>query len=797
MKQFSFVLLLLCSTTAFPQFSLSTNPDILTRNWTARWISMPGLERQTEAVLHFRKSIELADVPDSFVIHVSADNRYQLFVNGILVSRGPARGDQRHWRFETVDIAAHLQIGTNVLAAVVWNYGDIRPQAQMSHETAFILMGDTDTEAIANSDRSWKVWHKSSYGLIPSNEFGLNTYYVVGPGEIIDGNSYPTGWNRTDFEEEDWQDAMTLEPGHPRGTGTGANWMLVPRKIPPMIEVPLEPGLVRRVNEEPTAFRPGEESDILLPNSTTTFIIDQERLVTAYPEIGMSGGKDAQVTFTYAEAMVGEGNAWEMPSRKAHRDSVTDREVVGNYDVFISNGKSNQHYSPLWWRTWRYLKVKIMTKSDTLHLDQIGGIETRYPLEAAASFTTNYPRIDEIWKVGWRTAQLCAHETYVDCPYYEQLQYVGDTRIQALVSLYVSGDDRLVRKAITDFEDSRIPDGLTQSRYPCATEQIIPTYSLFWISMIHDYWMLRDDPAFIEQHLTGVESVIDWYLGYVSSNGMLAPHPWWNFVDWAKEWRWSEETGFGGVPPGNDSHSSMFTLQLIYTLQQAAELMQEFGNKAEAARYDDYLIVLRDAAYKAYFDEERGLFADTPLKQSFSQHANILAILTDAIPSYKQSALMEKILGDSTLTQATFYFRFYLNRALVKTDMQDRYIQELQPWVDMLDLGLTTFAEKPEPTRSDCHAWSASPNYEFLATVCGIRPATPGFSSVSIMPNMGPIRQAKASMPHPKGMIEVDFARRGKYGILADITLPEGLEGEFVFRNRRIELQSGRNRIEW
>lgn len=758
---------------------------------------MPGMERQTEAVLHVRKSIELAEVPGRFVIHVSADNRYQLFVNGTLVSRGPARGDQRHWRFETVDISAQLVSGQNVIAAVVWNFGDIRPQAQMSHETAFILMGDTDAEAIANTDRSWKVWQNTDYGLIPSNEFGLNTYYVVGPGEVIDGNSYPTGWNTRGFEEEDWQEAMTLEPGHPRGTGTGANWMLVPRKIPQMIEVPLEPGVVRQVNGEAASFRLGAEPGIFLPNTKTTLIIDQENLVTAYPGIKMSGGKNAQVTYTYAEAMVGEGRAWEMPSRKAHRDSVSGKDVIGNYDVFISNGEAEQYYSPLWWRTWRYLKVEVVTQDDTLYLDQIGGQETRYPLEAEASFTTNYPRIDEIWKVGWRTAQLCAHETYVDCPYYEQLQYVGDTRIQALVSLYVSGDDRLVRKAITDFEDSRIPDGLTQSRYPCATEQIIPTYSLFWISMLHDYWMLRDDPAFVEQHLSGVESVLDWYLGYVASSGMLNPHPWWNFVDWANEWKWSAETGFGGVPPGNDSHSSIFTLQLIYTLQQASELMREFGNSAEAARYEDYLIVLRDAAHKAYFDEERGLFADTPLRETFSQHANILAILTDAIPDYQQPALMEKILNDSSLTQATFYFRFYLNRALLKTSMHDRYVSELQPWVEMLDLGLTTFAEKPEPTRSDCHAWSASPNYELLATVCGIRPASPGFSSVSISPNMGPIRQAKASMPHPMGMIDVDLVRRGKAGILATITLPEGLEGEFVFRDRRMELRSGKTRIEW
>lgn len=796
MKSILSLLCLLLTAPLFSQIHLSTNPDILTRNWEARWISHPDIQRQAEAVIHFRKSFDLAATPDSFIVHVSADNRYILYVNGEKIGRGPARGDQRHWRFETYDLAEYLNQGQNVIAAVVWNFGDLRPQAQMSHETAFIVQGDTKSSSIANTDQSWKCWQNEKYGLIDPADFQLYCYFVVGPGEVMDGNHLPQGWTQTDFQDDAWKEPRRLEPGHPRGTGTGANWMLVPRQIPQMMEKPIATGVLRQLNGS-TLYTRLDSSDqgMVLPNTTATLLIDQEELVTAYPIVCMSRGAGSRIRLTYAEATFGEGEPWELADRKAHRDSIEGTTVVGNYDEIISNGESDQAYSPLWWRTWRYLKLDITTGEDTLFLDHIGGLETRYPFEAHATFEAPGHRLDEIWKVGWRTAQLCGHETYVDCPYYEQLQYVGDTRIQALISLYVSGDSRLMKRSINDFADSFTPDGLTQSRYPCATEQIIPPYSLFWVSMLHDYWMHVDDPEFVREHLRGVEQVLYWYLSYVNEQDLLGAHPWWNFVDWS--WSWPAGQRYGGVPPGNETHSSILTLQLIYTLQQAADLMERFGRVEKGEEYRNMVIHLRDAAYRAYFEQEKGLFADTPEKNSYSQHANILAILTDAIPAYQQPAMLEQILTDTTLTQATFYFRFYLTRAMVKTNTHDRYLQELNPWREMLDLGLTTFAEKPEPTRSDCHAWSASPNYEFLATVCGIRPAREGFSSVLIAPELGDLRSVKASMPHPLGEISVNFVKRGEVGILAEITLPEGLEGEFVFRDQAKYLRSGSSRIEW
>ena len=126
--------------------------------------------------------------------------------------------------------------------------------------------------------------------------------------------------------------------------------------------------------------------------------------------------------------------------------------------------------------------------------------------------------------------------------------------------------------------------------------------------------------------------------------------------------------------------------------------------------------------------------------------------------------------------------------------MGDRYLDLLGPWRTMVSLGLTTWAEQPEPTRSDSHAWSAHPNFDLLRIVAGIRPASPGFATVSIEPNLGFLDHVKASQPHPNGTIEVEFtstaAKRD-----AEIRLPANVSGELVWLGKKYPLHGGQQSI--
>ena len=759
----------------------------------ALWIYPPGVAGSEAGVYHFRRVITLAEKPATFVVHVSADNRYRLFVNGESVSSGPQRSDLMHWRYETVDLAPQLRAGRNVLAALVWNWGDQKPVAQFSRQTAFLLQGDGPREAVVNSSTQWKVLRNPGYGWLPVAGAAVGGYYAAPPGEAIDAQRYPWGWEQLDYADSAWPAAAAgagpaarrtqLRASNPFGEAGG--WQLVPRSIPAMEETPIRIEQVRRTQGVRTdgSFLRGTGDLVVPPNAHAVLLLDQGHLTNAFTVLDAGAGAGSVIAVVYAEALK------DANGNKGNRAEIDGKTIAGVRDEFRPDGGSRRRFQTLWFRTYRYVQLEITTSAEPLRIHDLHGIFVGYPFELAASFSSDLAWLSDLWEIDWRGARLCAWETYFDTPYYEQLQYVGDTRIQALITLYMSHDDRLVRQALEHFDLSRIPEGITASRYPSDLGQYIPTFSPIWVAMVHDYWMHRDDPEYVRRFLPGIRSVVSWFEGRLDDTGMLGPIPWWPYVDWARGWD-------RGVPPGGtDGHSTVISLQFVYALQRAAELERALGLPAMADHDSDLAEHVRAATRARAWDPVRRLFRDTPGGGTYSQQANVMAVLTDAVAPAEQSALMERLLSDGSLTQSTYYFSYYQFEALRKAGLGDRYVEQLAPWHGMLQLGLTTVPETPEPTRSDSHAWSAHPNYGLLATVLGVRPAEPGFRTVRIAPHFGPLRRAEGRIPHPRGDIVVRFERTEDGGLRGEVTLPEGLTGVVEWKGKELPLRPGRQQV--
>ena len=780
-----FVIFVCVNFGTFSQVSTQINPKLLHETWSAKWITCPKISGNEYGVYLFRKSFQFDTVPKQFIVHVSADNRYKLFVNGQYVCNGPARGDLMKWHFETIDIAPYLNKGKNVIGAVVWNFSWQRPVAQFSDKTGFIIQGNSVLENKINSDKSWYVLNDIAYEPLSIN---LNQ---VGPGEKFNGFKHPWGWLTINFDESNWINANEMQSGIPllsiKESGSPESHLLLPSDIPQMEMITQHFAKIRRSNLQdiPEKFLTGSGVITIPANITVKILFDQGKLTNAYPVLIYSNGKNSEIKLTYAESLIDEKN------EKGNRNVIDGKHIMGNQDLIISNGELDQSYEPLWFRTFRYVEMEIKTNDKPLIINDFHSIFTGYPLHEKAYFQCDDSTLSDIWKVGWQTQRLCAVETFFDCPYYEQLQYVGDTRIQCLTSYYVSGDTMLMRNAISSLNDSRLSFGLTQSRYPSRDVQIIPPFSLLWIAMVSDYQNLCGDNKFVKTMIPGILGVLQWYESKIDSTGMIGPCEWWNFVDWTRSNGWHD-----GIPPGLvESHSSIINLQFVYALQKASEIFKANNKMEQAEYYSNLGEKVKLAVYGSCFDKNKGLIADLPEKTTFSQHANLLAVITNTISVEDQKQIMDKVLSDKSLAQCTYYFRFYLAEAIEKAGMADQYINQLEPWKQMLDLGLTTFSEQPEPTRSDCHAWSASPLYYFLSMVCGIKPNESGFKSVMVEPNLGKLKWVEATMPHVKGDIKVSFQNVDKNELKGKIILPESLSGIFVWHGNTIKLKGGVNNI--
>ncbi len=782
-------------------------PDPPHHDWHASWITDPAAPLREPLVLHFRRTLTLAAIPAHYVVRVSADNRFILYVNGQRIGDGPARGDLAHWRYERYDLAPYLHTGQNLIAATVWNWGVYAPIAQFSNRTAFLLESEAVGENSISTPKDWLVQEDPGRTPLPRSTLTYTAYYAAGPGEKVDAAKTDWSWDAQTVSGQ-W-----LRPGDPMresaypGTNrahsadaTGDNpWALVPDTLPHQQYTTVSPGRIVRVDsiaaEQPGLTKFPASPVTLPPHTHVHLLLDRRTLTTVYPDLTVSGGKGSTIWLTYSEAL------YDNHGHKGDRDALTytdakgivhPRRALGLRDEFLPDGGDRRTFQPLWWRTWRYLSLDITTGNQPLTLDSLTSHFTAYPFVERATFTSPDPDLAKIWQISWRTARLDAHETYMDTPYYEQLQYIGDTRIQALISYAVTGDDRLAIQALRAFNDSRIPEGITRSRYPSSLPQNIPTFSLLWVGMLHDYWMYRPNPAPVRNSLPGVRGVLGWFAKHQQPDGLLNNLPWWSFIDWVPS---------GETPTYSRSgESCITTLEYLGALKNAADLEHALGDPVFAARDSQRAAHVRSGIYRQCWDASRGLLADNPDKAVFSQQANILGVLYDVIPAADQKPVLRKMLAiqpgttPNGVLSASYYFRFYLSRALDHAGMADDYLQSIEPWRQLLKLHFSTWPETPGVTRSDSHAWSAHPIYDLLTLVAGIEPASPGFRTVRIAPHLGSLPSLTATFPHPNGEIRVEY-RRTSSGLRASITLPAGLSGSFVYSGRSLPLHHGVNRI--
>ncbi len=783
-------------------------PWVEAAGWPAFWLhhqAAPSEQNEPE-LIGYRCRFRLAQEA-LFTLHITADEQYRLFLDGEFCGVGPEAGDRENWFFESYRV--RLPAGEHLLAAEVEAFGARRAASRVSTRPGFLCAceGTHAPQELVSGGRmsEWEFSRLPGVTSPPLADPALaadNWADMTGPGF-----SYHLAVFRCDWwndEALDWQPpqrgfagnaGMTLYP-------SASTPLLRPALLPPPMEEEHKTWTLCSVRSQAgdgvaAALPPLEawhdwlrrgEALILPAGISCEAVFDSEDYLCAYSELLACGGRGSCVEIAWAESL---RNTSGEKARQIRREGcfagVRDR-------VLLAGGDTRLRLAP--WRAGRFLQVRVNTADEPLTLRRLRVCNSVYGapsvLAGASSPATSDEEFNRILAVCQRTARACRRDVFMDCPHYEQLQYVGDTRLQILLAYCLDPDYRPARRALSlIFASAHNPTGLPLGCHPGRNGGLLPPFALWLAPMVRDYALWRDDVPQVRQFLPALRSVNDWFLRHLDTCGLVRSPFGWNFLDAA----------LGQIVPGGEEGglSGPLNWQLVLALQNSAELEERFGEPECAARFRRHAAEISAAAQRLLRRGE-GAFADTPTDEGrASEHGQILALLGGTLPPERARSLQQALAGGVPLRPTGGYFTHYLFEIFRLMRRPDLLWSRLEPWRWALREGFCTFPEHFSlQTRSDCHAWNAHPLFHFYATLLGIQPREWGFRSVRITPQPGPLTALCGTMRHPRGPLTVSL-QRASPDLAADwrgeFILPPGLRGELCWQELRMPLVPGWQRF--
>lgn len=752
----------------------------------AQWIWDGGEAAPINAYRIFRKTFTPSEAitPKQKIARICADTRYMLSVNGRTIARGPAPSAPDIYAYDEINLGPDLLPGRENVITVVVNYIGAPTFSYYRNRGGLLFqLGDLV------SDETWLVakcspWQADSPRLTVQQ----------GHCEYYDANNQPVGMygGRDEIEPDEWTRAVIVSPAE------GGSWKtLEPRDIPMAdtnyreIATLIEwgngtPGMGDTIagqmtNEmlRPLAYGRVERDELgnitITPEGEDIYLLfDFGEEVSGFLDfdIDATSGAGGRADIAYDEGLrIGETlsglkHDWGGASNVRYADQLTLRDGRQTFQNFSH-------------RAFRYARLAFRGLNAPVTLSIIGIYESTYPVNRRGVFTCSDARLDKIWEIGRRTLELCMDDRFMDCPWRERAQWVGDAKVEALGAHYCFGDNALHRRFLRQIALSQYPDGHTLPVGPGDWEEhqanAIPGFTAIWIHSIWDYYQLTGDCEFCASLQPHALRAIEWLHSQgAGEGGLLTKIPGWNFTDWAP-----------GLSNGNDGLRAPVNLFYLKALRTASDVSSLADDSAAAERLASQADALAEVFDRLFWNEQRQGWADMSEgghgSDTLSQQTNSLAILYGIGDNARRQVALSRLLDDPTWTQiGSPYFSYYLLGALFASGKHDDALEYIRrKWGMMLDAGATTWWEEFHGRSSRCHAWSIGPTVDLMTQFLGVSEAAPGFKSARVAPHVADLQWAKGIVPTPHGDVAVNW-RRAETGFALHVSAPSAVALEIA-----------------
>ena len=781
---------------------------------SASWIWPEGYMYVYNCHAQFRHDFQLVDLPAAAPLFITADKAYKLWVNGLYVCRGPARGYQEHWPFDEVDVRPFLRPGHNWLAVEGYNPGIGTFQYQHRSLAGFLCAVRWGDFSLATNPKDWhcrrapgrkvataryslqidfqehadaradhRDWIGQAEYAFPATH-GWDTWYAP----------YAQHWTGFPFGRPPWDSV------EPRGIPLLHEELLTPVAVTATAEGACATGHAEWENvawgwwqEAPPAddWGPGNAIsakaadgwfEIELPATGAgrfrAAVIDCGRMLVGNVLVEAEGATGGEIVDFHHDPCLRSGK----PAFMKPGDGCS--VAMGNRLRLAPGQTAHEFYHLL---SFRHLTVIARNLTQPLRL-RLRVRTAGYPFTMTGTFRGSDETLNRIHDACRLTQQLCSLDAYVDTPWREQAQWWGDARVQARNTFYLDGDARLLARGVRSLAGQRTTQGLTYGHAPTiAYNCILPDFSLTWILTIRDYWWQTGDISLFAELWPEIQKVLAYFDTPEARHtcGLLRhDRRFWYFGDWAELYK-------GEIP-------TFLNLWYLLVLRETADLLRAAGLRIEGKLMARHAKAHEKLIRDRLFDREAQLFRDGLDEQlqpvaRWSVHEQTLALILGLEPEAHATMLEQRLVpylrGEATdgARPSAFWSTYTIEEAGRRGFGAEaiRFIRE--KWAPMLSTGTTweDFTWQETGGGSCSHAWTAHPSYHFVNILAGIRQTAPAWAAIEVAPLfLADLQNVGAVVPAPPGHIVAAWRREGA-DVHFTLELPPGVKARVHLPGRK------------
>ena len=667
----------------------------------------------------FRKSVTLEAAPRLAVARIAVDSKYWLWINGELVvfegqlKRGPTPNDTY---YDRVDLTGHLKKGQNTVAILVWYYGKDGFSHKSSGRSGLVFDANIDGRALP-SGSSWKAVVHPAYG---STGAPHPNYRLPESNIRFDAGKDLVGWQAPGFDDAAWPAAT--EYGKP----PCAPWnKLVERPIPLWKDF----GLKDYVNAEDLP----EVSD----GKTIKATLPYNAQITPYLKVEGSGGKLIDIRMDNYNG----GGPPNVRAEYVTRDGVQEYESLG-----WMNGHEVHYTIPA---GFKILALKYR--------------ETGYNAEFTGTFECDDDFLNRYRQKAVRTLYITMRDTYYDCPDRERAQWWGDA-VNEIGEAFYALDPRsndLAKKGILELMNWQRSDGTIYSPVPAGNwDKELPTQMLNSVGYfgVWTYYLYSGDLETIRTVYPRVNRYLAvWKLG---DDGLVVPRKGgWTWGDWGK----------------NKDMTILYNGWFYLALKGQKRMAEALGETADIPAITARMNSIEENFNKTFWNGKE--YRSPGYKDKTDDRAHALAVVSGLAKPEQYDAIREVF---RTQEHSSPYMEKYVGEALYMMRFEEDAIARTRKrFKAMTDHHYTTLWEGWGIGKEGYgggtinHAWCGGALTLLSQYGAGVAPITPGYGTYHVLPQMGPLKHIKTTVPSAKGDIHLELHNKVE-SFTMDLVSPKG-----------------------